>query len=363
MPSVPHRAGPCAPRGARVRGSRLPALAVVLFVLALGACSAGDAESPRSGEATTETTRHAAARPAPEVEEGAYEDAYAAAGPASPERPRGRPRVGIAGGAPGLVTPVPDVDGAPGTVAAPAPRQGPQPQAAPQERAGPREEPVPERRPSRRSDSVPPRDTAPRDPQGAPLQHVQDPEVLQPYLEGVASWYGPGFHGERTANGEVYNQHAMTAAHPVLPMGTRVEVENLENRRRVWVRINDRGPYKKGRILDLSRMAAQELGMIGPGTAPVRISVVSWPEDLEPRMAAYTEHVVQVAAYPERERAAAKARALQERFPGTRFVLEQRPSGFYAVISERYPHRAGAVQLARRLQYAGITSLVRSYRK
>ncbi len=89
--------------------------------------------------------------------------------------------------------------------------------------------------------------------------------------EGYASWYGPGFHGKRTASGEPYNMYAMTAAHKILPMNTYVRVENLKNHRSVVVRINDRGPFVKNRIIDLSYAAAKRLGMIGDGTARVRI--------------------------------------------------------------------------------------------
>lgn len=80
---------------------------------------------------------------------------------------------------------------------------------------------------------------------------------------GVASWYGPGFHGRRTASGEVFNQHSMTAAHRHLPFGTKVRVINETTGRSVVVRINDRGPFKHGRVIDLSKSAAQELGMGG----------------------------------------------------------------------------------------------------
>ena len=91
---------------------------------------------------------------------------------------------------------------------------------------------------------------------------------------GVASWYGPGFHGRRTANGETYDQFGLTAAHRTLPHGTRVEVTNLNNGRRVRVRINDRGPYVDDRVIDLSYTAAQRIDMIGSGTAPVQLEVL-----------------------------------------------------------------------------------------
>jgi rare lipoprotein A len=91
---------------------------------------------------------------------------------------------------------------------------------------------------------------------------------------GVASWYGRKYHGRATASGERYDMHRLTAAHPTLPFGTRVRVTNLENGREVEVRINDRGPFRKGRILDLSYAAAQELRMVEQGVARVRIVVL-----------------------------------------------------------------------------------------
>ena len=89
--------------------------------------------------------------------------------------------------------------------------------------------------------------------------------------EGVASWYGDDFHGKKTANSEIYNMHAMTAAHKTLPLGTVVEVNNLENGKKAVVRINDRGPYVGTRIIDLSYEAATQIGMVRKGTAKVKI--------------------------------------------------------------------------------------------
>jgi peptidoglycan lytic transglycosylase len=95
--------------------------------------------------------------------------------------------------------------------------------------------------------------------------------------EGVASWYGPGFHGKRTSSGEPYDQNAMTAAHTVLPLPTYVEVTNLENGRKVVVRVNDRGPFHGGRIIDLSYVAAMKLGIVQAGTARVRVRALDPP--------------------------------------------------------------------------------------
>lgn len=89
--------------------------------------------------------------------------------------------------------------------------------------------------------------------------------------EGVASWYGPGFHGKKTANGERYNQYGMTAAHKILPLGTIVTVTNLDTRKSITVRVNDRGPFVDDRVIDLSRKGAEQIGMIAKGTARVRI--------------------------------------------------------------------------------------------
>ena len=91
---------------------------------------------------------------------------------------------------------------------------------------------------------------------------------------GVASWYGPNFHGKLTANGEVYDMDGMTAAHRTLPFNSEVMVENLDNGKTVRVRINDRGPFAKDRIIDLSRAAATQIDMMGPGTARVRLYLI-----------------------------------------------------------------------------------------
>ncbi len=92
--------------------------------------------------------------------------------------------------------------------------------------------------------------------------------------EGVASWYGPNFHGKRTSNGEVYDMYKMTAAHKILPMNTTLKVTNLENGRAIMVRINDRGPFVAGRVIDLSRAGAEALDMHRKGTARVRLETV-----------------------------------------------------------------------------------------
>ena len=103
---------------------------------------------------------------------------------------------------------------------------------------------------------------------------IPQQEIIANSFSGRASWYGPGFHGRRTANGEVFNQHALTAAHPSLSFGTKVRVTNLNNGRSVIVRINDRGPYSGGRVIDLSTAAARSLNMIRSGVTRVKVTVL-----------------------------------------------------------------------------------------
>ncbi len=94
---------------------------------------------------------------------------------------------------------------------------------------------------------------------------------------GLASWYGPGFHGNKTANGEVYDMHARTAAHRTLPFGTLVRVTRLDTGASTVVRINDRGPHVAGRVIDLSNAAANDLDMVKAGVARVRLDIIHLP--------------------------------------------------------------------------------------
>lgn len=112
--------------------------------------------------------------------------------------------------------------------------------------------------------------------EGQPKPKQQKPpvETIQLAFRGWASWYGPGFNGNFSASGEVFNQHALTAAHRDLPFGTRVRVTNLDNGRSVVVRINDRGPYLRDRVIDLSMGAAQVIGLLQSGVAPVKVDVL-----------------------------------------------------------------------------------------
>lgn len=113
-----------------------------------------------------------------------------------------------------------------------------------------------------------------RNEKGAVSERVEPSASGGAFQTGMASYYAHEFHGRKTANGEVYDMHAMTAAHRTLAFNTRVRVENMDNGRAAVVRVNDRGPFAKGRIIDLSLAAAKEIGMTGAGTARVRLIIV-----------------------------------------------------------------------------------------
>jgi rare lipoprotein A len=104
------------------------------------------------------------------------------------------------------------------------------------------------------------------------IQLVEEPTVVV----GKASWYGPGFHGRTTANGEIFDENALTAAHRELPFGTKLLITNVNNGKSILVTINDRGPYIKGRHIDLSRAAAREVGMIDAGVTDVTMKIVAY---------------------------------------------------------------------------------------
>lgn len=153
----------------------------------------------------------------------------------------------------------------------------------------------------------------------------------EPAVDGVASWYGAEFHGRTTSSGEIYDMHAFTAAHRTLPFGSRVRVTNARNGRQVVVRINDRGPFVKGRIIDLSRAAATLLGMLDDGTAPVRLELLPRPD---PRTRLYA---VQVGAFVKAENALDAQYGLRR--AGVEAVLEKTPSRLTRVIVDHVPER------------------------
>lgn len=139
---------------------------------------------------------------------------------------------------------------------------------------------------------------------------------------GNASWYGGKFHGRATASGETFDMHALTAAHRTLPLGTWIEVTNLENGRHAELRVNDRGPFVRGRILDVSRAAARKLGFLVDGTAKVRIVVTAPPTACRE---------IQVGAYSDADHAQAMVTRLEA--DGETARTEPGPDGLTRVVA------------------------------
>ncbi len=135
---------------------------------------------------------------------------------------------------------------------------------------------------------------------------------------GVASWYGDDFHGKQTANGEIYNMYAFTAAHKLLPLGTKVRVVNLDNGRSVNLRVNDRGPFVRGRIIDVSRAAASKLGMLNTGTARVRVETLGAVAGVRKGGDISGRFYVQVASFLRRSNADSLLQELQRSYPNSR---------------------------------------------
>jgi rare lipoprotein A len=187
---------------------------------------------------------------------------------------------------------------------------------------------------------------------------------LRPALlvqEGIASWYGPQFHGRKTSSGEIFDMYELTAAHPSLPLGTWVEVTNLENQRSVTVRINDRGPFIKGRIIDLSWEAARVLGMIGKGTARVRVEVIGTPVADQRGLSAPSTYVIQMGAFENRSNALALKRVVEDVVAGTEVRLVPVQLGgrtIYRVRTRSFSSREEAYQQARHLASEGFVVIV-----
>lgn len=148
--------------------------------------------------------------------------------------------------------------------------------------------------------------------------------------QGIASWYGPDFHGRRTSNGEIYDMHAMTAAHKTLPMNTMLLVKNVENGKQTVVRINDRGPFIRGRIVDLSYKAAQKIGAVTNGTARVEI-----------------------VALAERNKS-------KNGRPGSLIYSDLRAGEFYVQIGA-FGQKINAIKLQNRFTEAGHTTVIQKY--
>ncbi len=201
-----------------------------------------------------------------------------------------------------------------------------------------------------------------------PRPSGREPATLRPYTikgitytplrsakgfreEGIASWYSPGFHGRLTSCGEIYDQYQMTCAHKLLPMHTRVRVTNLENGRISELRVNDRGPFVSGRIIDLSLAGAKELGVYGRGTARVRVEVVGDVPGATPAGELPGPFYVQVGAFTRRENAEKLfSRILAAGYAGSRIHYKEIDgTQFFRVHAGTFPSVAAAEEARLRL--------------
>jgi rare lipoprotein A len=187
----------------------------------------------------------------------------------------------------------------------------------------------------------------------APAPSPARPAPPSTSLVGIASWYGPGFNGKHTANGEIYDQEDLTAACDTLPLGTRALVTNLQNGRSVEVRINDRGPFVKGRMIDLSHGAAMALGLVEPGTAQVRIDVLTMGPQLEPG------YFVQVGSFSSPANAQRLRAQLSRYFTDVRveqLTVDGRP--VYRVRMGAFTDHASAMARASATAQLGMSSII-----
>jgi len=199
-----------------------------------------------------------------------------------------------------------------------------------------------------------------RPPQVASAPHPRKAQERAPaarigYSEtGVASWYGIPYHGRPAADGEIYNMEALVAAHRVLPFNTWLRVTNLTNDKTVDVRVIDRGPFVHGRIIDLSKAAARQIDLLGPGTGKVRLQVISAPSDIP----ADDFYGVQVGAFSVLANAEHAQSEYAKRFGTAHIALRQGRSPLWQVIVGKESSIDAAQVLASRLSTGGRTAFV-----
>lgn len=171
---------------------------------------------------------------------------------------------------------------------------------------------------------------------------------------GLASWYGPEFHGKVTSNKELYDMYDLSAAHPTLPFGTYVKVTNLDNGKSVVVRINDRGPFVKGRIIDLSYAAAMQLGMTGPGVVPVMVEVL---EKYSPKKSSQ-KFFVQVGAFVLKKNAKRLKEELLRRYSDVHLSVLRTSSQTYYRVRIKARTMEAAEKIAQRLLKEGYKAQI-----
>ena len=177
---------------------------------------------------------------------------------------------------------------------------------------------------------------------------------------GIASWYGPGFHGKLTASTALYNQNELTAAHPTLPLGSRVLVINLQNGDATEVTINDRGPFVRGRIIDLSFAAGKALGMIESGTVPVRLEVIDAGHLKIRSVPRSVDYTLQLGSFSHLENAQQLREKVSLTHAGVSVVpAKAKDARYYRVQLGAFVDRSAAEQRAHQLSQAGLSVLVR----
>ena len=177
---------------------------------------------------------------------------------------------------------------------------------------------------------------------------------------GIASWYGEKFHGRPTALGETYDMYAMTAAHKTLPLPTRVRVTNLENGRRLELRVNDRGPFVEGRVIDLSYSAARELGVVRHGTARVRVEALEPGGSPEPLIAGGAHAYIQAGAFAYRDNAVKLYQRIQHAGIAGVYV-RRKGNGVYVVWVGPLGNDRESGRLEGRLAALGIARTMRVF--
>ncbi len=172
--------------------------------------------------------------------------------------------------------------------------------------------------------------------------------------QGTASWYGVPYHGRPAADGEIYDMETLVAAHRVMPFNTWLRVTNLQNNKTVDVRVIDRGPFVDGRIIDLSKAAARQIELLGPGVGPVRLEVIAAPADI-PANDFYTVQVGAFAIYANAERVRTE---YAHRFGSAQIAMKQGVTPLYRVLAGKEHSIAEAQQLADQLRAEGKVGFV-----
>ncbi|MCK5097970.1 MAG: septal ring lytic transglycosylase RlpA family protein [Desulfobacteraceae bacterium] len=193
------------------------------------------------------------------------------------------------------------------------------------------------------------------------IQYIPQKQSLNYTQKGIASWYGKKFHGRKTASGEVYDMHAMTAAHKTLPLQTWVRVHNLKNNKEIVVRINDRGPFVKGRIIDLSFTGAKKIGIADTGTAPVKVVVLGALKNPKAKKKEYVpvncyngNFSVQVGAFQVKANAIQLKNELSIAYNDVHIVKHNDHRGsFYRVRVGKYSQLKPALMLEKELSVNG----------